>query len=187
MNNLFDAQFTFNSSGSMHTANNFKVFYDQNGRIIDRSSREFGTYNKLLKIEYIKLFYIKKYEIGLGDIIDFFTKKLYIKNLIMYLTNGNCGCEERRKKFNKWIQIPYWFKFGSRKGYYEDEEIIEIIKNIRRKNIKLPTKEIPMNIADQYKSFGSEGSTGAPVPVTPPVQPVSEQPPKKGGCGCGKR
>ena len=78
MTNLFDAHFTFNSSGSMHTKDNFKLFLDNSGNVIDKHKLEYGVYNKTIKIEYNKFFLIKLHKLGFGDIIDFITK---LKNL----------------------------------------------------------------------------------------------------------
>lgn len=63
--------------------------------------------NKWLKEEQAKNFkkVIQYRYLGLGDIIDFFTRYSGLKMLIMWITDGKCGCEERRKKFNKFFSI----------------------------------------------------------------------------------
>jgi hypothetical protein len=120
--NLFQAStpvITFNTAVDADGVGN-PIYMDDGGKLIDNNyTLEYGFYNKPIKINISKLFYIQKKYIGLGDIIDFFTKKLYIKDLIVYLTNGNCGCEARRVKFNKWFKIPY-IKFVVRELYAKD-------------------------------------------------------------------
>lgn len=63
--------------------------------------------NKWLKEEQAKQFKeVVQYKyFGLGDVIDFFTRYTGLKAIIMWATNGNCGCEERRKRFNKIFSI----------------------------------------------------------------------------------
>lgn len=120
--NLFHSSapvITFNSATDSEGGSN-PIYMDDGGKLIDNNyTLEYGFYNRPIKINISKLFYVKKNYIGLGDIIDFFTKKLYIKDLIVYLTNGNCGCEARRIKFNKWVKIPY-IKFAVRDLYAKD-------------------------------------------------------------------
>lgn len=60
------------------------------------------SFEKALNIKYVK------YSLHVGDIIDFITRHTGIKKLIVKLTNGNCGCEARRIKFNKWFFIPFF-------------------------------------------------------------------------------
>jgi len=140
MNNLNMTQptYTFNSSGGFDGKNNFKVFLDSQGNLKDTRNRPFGMYN--IPIDIQTLIYFNIFYIGLGDIIDFFTKKLYIKNLIMFITKGKCGCEERRKLFNKFLKIPYFIKIQKRRLYFEDHEIIEQLKTARKNKISLIKK-----------------------------------------------
>ena len=77
MKNLHDMHFTFNSSIVGNHTNNFKVFLDDDGNIIDKSKLEYGVYNKIIKIEIKKLLIIEKHKLKFGDIIDYFTRKLY--------------------------------------------------------------------------------------------------------------
>ena len=200
MKNLYDAQFTFNSSGSLHTRDEFKVFYDNQGNLINRSKRPFGFYNKIIQISYSRLWYITKHTIGLGDIIDFFTKTLYIKQFLVYITNGNCGCESRRILFNKWVQIPY-FKLNNRIVYMDDENIINEIKKIKKTKKHIPTRDSYMEkhirfigltgntqisnlsqkmekITQNAQSAANPDSINNPAPT--PVKP-------SGGCGCSRR
>lgn len=37
---------------------------------------------------------------GLGDTVDKITTATGIKTIVKRVTNGNCGCEDRRKKLN---------------------------------------------------------------------------------------
>lgn len=188
MKNLFDAQFTFNSSGSMHAKESFKVFLDNNGNIIDKDQREYGIYNKVLKINISTLLFIKKHYVGLGDIIDFITRKLYIKALLIYLTNGNCGCETRRILFNKWVQIP-WFSIHKRPLYLDDEEILNDVKNYKKRNIKLQLKEEYNKIIGgslpSMKRFFMNNDQNTEQQQPKPEAPKPVKP--KGGCGCGQR
>jgi hypothetical protein len=197
----------------LNNANNFPVFgfntatpFDGEGSIklnskgelfTEENDLEYGFLNKKIQIKISKLFYIQKIYIGLGDMIDFFTKKLYIKNLIVYLTNGNCGCEERRIKFNKWVKIPF-IKFGLRELYAADLVRLEHMEDIKEKN-KKPTEDKQINeikiIVQDDKKFESihkqnpsnytknkeinvsqPKNTNKPTPVSPPRI--------HGGCGC---
>lgn len=132
--NKYDATFTFNSSGSFNSKDAIKIHFDGEGNLLNEKKRFFGKYNFPIDIQ--KLIYINIFYIGLGDIIDFFTRKLYIKNLIMYLTNGNCGCEKRRILFNKILKFPYKFQIKSRQLYFDDYDTIEEIKN-KKENLIL--------------------------------------------------
>jgi hypothetical protein len=64
-------------------------------------------YYKVINFKFQKVFKIKLNFVSLhiGDIIDYITKKTGIKKLVIKLTNGNCGCEARRVKFNKWFNF----------------------------------------------------------------------------------
>jgi len=185
MNNLFNAHFTFNTTGSMNSRDNFRAHLDKNGNIIDNSKLEYGYYNYPISINFSKLLLIKRHSIGLGDIIDFFTKKLYIKNFIMFVTKGNCGCEERRVLFNKWFKFV-WFSLSFRPLYLQDSDTINRIKYLRKNKInitpetpafrpKLPTrKDVALNEI-------TEVNGEKPNPVKP------EQIKKSCGCSRGKK
>lgn len=147
MNNTNIQQtYTFNSSGGFNGKENFKVFFDSQGNLKDTRNRLFGNYN--IPIDIQKLIYFNVLYIGLGDIIDFFTKKLYIKNLIMFLTNGNCGCEERRKKFNKFLKIPYFVKIKQRRLFFEDYEVINQLSYARKNKISIVKK---LTFTEEYQ------------------------------------
>ena len=137
MANLHDMHFGFNTSTVGNHTNPFKVYLDDSGNIIDKGKLEYGVYNKIIKIQFQKFLLIQKHKLKLGDIIDFFTRKLYIKNLIMYITNGNCGCEQRRIKFNKFY-IP-WYTLKIRELYFQDQEVINYVKNVKKSKGKLPS------------------------------------------------
>ena len=106
MNKLGNVHFTFNTTGSVNESDNFKVYLDKNGNPIT-NELEYGVYNKIIEINFNKLLMIKLQYIGFGDIIDFITKITGIKKLIIKLTNGNCGCEQRRIKFNSYLKFYY--------------------------------------------------------------------------------
>ena len=184
MANLFDAHFTFNTSGSMHTKDNFKLFLDNSGNIIDKRQLEYGIYNKIIKIEYNKLFLIKLHKLGFGDIIDFITKILYIKKLVIYLTNGNCGCEQRRIKYNKFY--IFWYSFKMRDLYVQDDDVVFKIKQLKKSKRKLKMFEesqeqpIPQPIPQPTQTSAVNAPT---VPLQNPVTPVEFKKP----CGCSKK
>ena len=184
MTNLHDMHFGFNTSTLGNHTNSFKVYLDDAGNIIDKGKLEYGVYNKIIKIEFHKLLLIQKHKLKLGDVIDYFTKKLYIKNLIMYITNGNCGCEQRRIKFNKFY-IP-WYSLKFRELYFQDQEVINYVKNVKKakgqinpfagndKKLNMPSfkgvpKEIRTNIVESKKQT--------------PVDPTQI----KKSCGCSKK
>jgi len=126
--------FTFNTTGMMGSAGKpLQLFLDENGNIINRNKVEYGSYNKIIDFEFKKVLLLKKHYVGLGDVIDWITKITKIKNLIIYLTRGNCGCEARRIKFNKWFKF-YWFTIKFRQIYSDDYNIIPkqvaLIKNM---------------------------------------------------------
>lgn len=177
MSNLFDAYFSFNSTGSVSSKDSFSAFLDDDGNIINYEEREYGVYNKTISINYHRLFYIKKYSIGLGDVIDYITEKTKIKDLIIYLTKGNCGCEERRILFNKWIKIPwYWFKF--RELYVEDYDVISTIKYAKKNNVKL--SKFKKNILHRKEPTMNNKENTQRDTVKP--KPVEVE--KIKGCGC---
>jgi hypothetical protein len=184
MSNLFDMTFTFNSNINQNESSNIKVFLDKTGNIIDNNKVEYGIYNKAINIKITKLFFIKKYKLGIGDIIDFFTKTFYIKNLIVYLTNGNCGCEERRIKFNKYY-IP-WYTFKIREMYFQDEDNLNTLKNIKKMNIKLneykerKTIKRPPPIKHNIQE---NITTQQEIKNQKPIDPIKV----KKSCGCSQR
>lgn len=136
-----NSTFTFNTTGSLDSAG-YRFFMDNDNKIILPKNPEYGFYNKIINIKFSKFIYLNKVYIGLGDIIDFFTRKLYIKNLIVYLTNGNCGCEARRIKFNKFLKIPF-IKLYWREVMANDENRIESLKqNKKSKTDKQLNKEM---------------------------------------------
>jgi hypothetical protein len=142
MNKLGNVHFTFNTTGSVNESDNFKVYLDKNGNPIT-NELEYGVYNKIIEINFNKLLMIKLQYIGFGDIIDFITKITGIKKLIIKLTNGNCGCEQRRIKFNSYLKFYYpILKF--RNLYIEDESFLKKNKVINQKNFK-PKKIMSSN------------------------------------------
>lgn len=190
--------YTFNSGGNDGVGGgDYKFYFDNSGNIINRDKRVFGVYNKIIRIEYGKFWYITKNYIGLGDIIDFFTKTFYIKQFLVWITNGNCGCETRRILFNKWVQIPY-FKLNSRPLYADDDDILLELKLARKKKIKFVSLDkkkseikkfigysdtIRQNMEqEKEKNINVVESTKQNLPKPQPVKPENI----KGGCGCSK-
>lgn len=142
-------------------------------------------FKKSLKIKFIKI------SLHIGDIIDFITRYTGIKKFIVWATNGNCGCEARRIKFNKWFFLPFLninlenFNYSdyidydnqnknplkkklykSYKEYRKDksnQEAMEVIHNVKNKNFERSALKVP--------EIG---------PTTTPTQ-------KSSGCGCGAK
>lgn len=184
MRNLFDAYFAFNTTGSVNTRDAFSAFIDKDGNIVDQSSLEYGVYNKAISISYNRLFYIKKSKIGFGDAIDYITHITKIKDLIIYLTKGNCGCEERRKLFNKWFSFP-WYTIKSRELYIQDKDVIKHIKNAKKHKKKLPSlkeKFEKMQKTFEPKIVNKKVETAEEVVQKPKPKPI--EPGKVKGCGC---
>lgn len=173
MNDLY---YTFQSTGSVNKIDAFQLFLDSKGNIITNNNLEYGVYNKIISININKLFFIKIKKIGCGDIIDFITRKTGLKSLIVYLTKGNCGCEERRIKFNKFL-IPYWFEFKTRHLYDIDHKVLQKNKNIFFKKLE-NKKEI--NTLKEPNIF-SQNTT-----LNHNQKAITHQEIKK-SCGCGKK
>lgn len=165
MNGLY---YVFQTTGSNDPSNNFKLFLDSNGNIINNSNLEYGVYNKIVSLNYHRLFFIKIKKIGFGDIIDFITQYSGLKALIVYITNGNCGCEARRIKFNK-FKIPYWFTIKSRELYDIDHKILSKNKNILFSKIEQKKENAEEIIVKNTKN-----------------KPLTKDTIKK-SCGCGKK
>ena len=147
-------------------------------------------YYKVINFKFQKVFKIKLNFVSLhiGDIIDYITKKTGIKKLVIKLTNGNCGCEARRVKFNKWFKIPvllikfdqlsYKNKIDIEKQEETEQDIIdkenaqrreeEIIENVK---LKMINKKFEKDV--EYNNIHA-------------MNPGSSSTNKKsGGCGCG--
>lgn len=168
-------QFVFNSTGEMvSNYKPFQLFSDSKGTILNKNHIEYGVYNKIIDIEFKKLLMIKKHIIGFGDVIDWITKKTKIKNLIMFVTNGNCGCEERKIFFNKWIKF-YWFSIHFRKIYSEDKYVVKdqkiLLKNLLPIQIGEPIKKKP------HKTIKIQ---------SPKIEPIITKTEKK-SCGCNAK
>jgi len=162
--------FTFNTPGMLGSVGKpLQLFLDENGNIINRNKVEYGVYNKIIDLEFKKVLLIKKHYIGLGDVIDLVTKITKIKDLIIYLTKGNCGCEARRIKFNKWFKF-YWFSFKFRQIYSDDYNIIP-----RQK--ALVNNVIPVEVPRHEQEHRV---------VTPTQKPVTENQVKR-SCNCGAK
>lgn len=174
MGNLFKhSNFSFNSTGQMEggSIKPFQLFLDEKGTISNRTNIEYGIYNKIVNIEYKKVFMIQKHFIGIGDIVDWITKITKIKDLIVYITKGNCGCEQRRIKLNKWFKI-YWLSIKFRQIYADDYRIIPQQKKLLKEIINKPLKEVK-EIDPKYMVKSSQ-------------KPINEIQQKK-SCGCGSR
>lgn len=177
MTNLFDAYFSFNTTGSVSTKDSYSAFLDDSGNIIDYSEKEYGVYNKPINLTIHKLLYVKKHQIGLGDIIDYITEKTKIKDLIIYITKGKCGCEARRVLFNKWIKIN-WYSLKFRDLYVEDYDVLNTIKIAKNNKIKL--KKLKKDKNDE--SVKNMETPKEPNKVNTKQKPVEVE--KIKGCGC---
>jgi hypothetical protein len=185
---LNHSHFTFNTSGEMES--NFKpfqLFIDNNGNIVDRSFIEYGVYNKIINFQFKKLLMIKKNKIGLGDVIDWITTITKIKDFIIYITKGNCGCEERRIKFNKWFNF-YWFSFKFRDIYANDYYIVPKQKIMLKKAVFSNRKKKDSSAAMEMLNFAT------PSIITPPIKSIDEITKAKQNylkvkkpCGCGAK
>lgn len=184
MGNLFDAYFAFNTTGSVNSRDAFSAFIDNDGNIVDQANLEYGVYNKSISISYNKLFYVKKHKIGFGDAIDYITNITKLKDLIMFLTKGNCGCEARRKLFNKWFSFP-WYTIQSRELYIQDLEVLKYIKNSKKHKRKLPS--LKDKLSKLQKTFEPK-IVNDPINAEPDAFVKEKQKPiepaKIKGCGC---
>jgi hypothetical protein len=141
-----------------------------------------------LNFKFQKVFKMKLNFVSLhiGDIIDYITKKTGIKKLIIKLTNGNCGCEARRIKFNKWFQIPIIsFKFD--KLNYKNEIDIAIAEEAKEDDIKQEQidnkneeifEQIKLNMMNKQYNEKRNLITNN----NSNYKPTNKKP---GGCGCG--
>jgi hypothetical protein len=145
-------------------------------------------WNRTLKIE------IKTYSLRIGDIIDFFTRKTGLKSLIIKLTNGNCGCEARRQKFNKWFSIPIfkiWFDDHDyedavviRTRFYrkqriqeqklEEERLENLYDNVKRNIIEQAHNKEQDELGHSNNNYSQTNQTASPRPAS-------------NGCGCGSK
>jgi hypothetical protein len=119
----------------------------------------------------IKLY---KHTIGSGDIVDYFTSITGIKKFIIYITKGNCGCEARRKKFNKILTIPYYTITFTKFSYID-----EIINGYKEEAVKVNSKP---KYVDQVSAEHMEGHIALFK-----TKPVFTEQAKKSGCGCANK
>jgi len=163
------SHFTFNTTGSMTGNSSNQLYLDSDGNIINRNKIEYGQYNKIIKINFNfnKFMMLKKKYIGIGDIIDFITKKTGIKKFMVWITKGNCGCEARRIKFNKYKLFYYVIKF--REIYANDLIVIKKQKELF-KNIKPLEQKV---FKQQHNSVSN-------------LKPVQHKE-IKNSCGCAKK
>ncbi len=119
----------------------------------------------------IKLY---KHSIGSGDIIDYFTSITGIKKFIIYITKGNCGCEARRKKFNKILTIPYYTITFTKFSYMD-----EILNGYKEEAVKIKSKQ---KYVDQISAEHMEGHISLFKP-----KPAFVEQTKKSGCGCANK
>jgi hypothetical protein len=138
------------------------------------------SFEKVFKIEYIKL------SLHIGDIIDFITKITGIKKLIIKLTNGNCGCEQRRIKFNKWFFIPL-LKIKLDKLSYADQ--IELDSNKLRIQYSKELYQPQEHKKEKFKKIIEEQIKDKPqghAAFDWKQTKNTEAKPKK-GCGCAAK
>jgi hypothetical protein len=115
-----------------------------------------------------------KHSIGSGDIIDYFTSITGIKKFIIYITKGNCGCEARRKKFNKILTIPYYTMTFTKFSYID-----EIVSGYKQEATKI------QNNIKHHQQISAEHMEGHIALFAPKQTLVSQA--KKPGCGCANK
>lgn len=184
MDRLGEVHFTFNTTGSINSKDNFKVYLDEKGNII-KNDLEYGIYNKIIEINFNKLFMVKLNYIGLGDVIDFITTITGIKKLIIFLTKGNCGCEKRRIKFNKWFKF-YYLTFGFRKLYMDDSAILKNSNFINPNKIKNQKNKILNEIKKFDMIENNEPTTTTPSRTKIEKKPLTTNQVRK-SCNCSKK
>jgi hypothetical protein len=198
MKHINDIPMMFNTTGSTSTSkseNHFLKIGKQDQLILN--TLDYGIYNKILKfnlnINFNKLLMLKLNKIGSGDIIDFITRYTGLKKLIVWITNGNCGCEARRVKFNSLFSF-YWPSIKFRKVYIEDLHSLKYkdIKNYKKylsrkaQEMDLPNINLdPADILNLPKVPDKPKQPETPVNKTP-TKPLTEPKIKK-SCGCSKR
>jgi len=77
---------------------------------------------------------------GLGDVVETITEKTGIKKAVKFIAGEDCGCEERKEKFNK-VRFRFkpvrcfsennfnaWTKLRDHKGNFTNEHITLIHK-----------------------------------------------------------
>jgi hypothetical protein len=119
----------------------------------------------------IKLY---KHSIGSGDIVDYVTSITGIKKFIIYITKGNCGCEARRKKFNKILTISYYTITFTKFSYID-----EIVNGYKEEAVKIKSKQ---KYVDQISAEHMEGHISLFKP-----KPAFVEQTKKSGCGCANK
>ena len=141
-----------------------------------------------LNFKFQKVFKIKLNFVSLhiGDIIDYITKKTGIKKLIIKLTNGNCGCEARRIKFNKWFKIPIiYFKFD-KLNYKNEIDIAHVEESkenyIKQEEIENKNKEVFEQIKLNMINKSYDKKYNVITNNNSNYIPTNKKP---GGCGCG--
>jgi hypothetical protein len=136
---MFNTEFTFGSNTSIGQNGTAQQSTDKQIEYLKKETNKNKNvvYKKNITIKIFKSIVVIKKEIGLGDIIDFFTKYTGLKWLIIKITKGNCGCEKRRLLFNKWLTIPFLYvtireQFFDQISYVTDP--VEFYK-LKNKNI----------------------------------------------------
>lgn len=176
MNTLLSKQpiFTFNTFGSMDegsgSSNTFKELHEST----QKEKIQEVYYYKKISFNFNKLFIVNKKFIGLGDIIDFFTKKLYIKQFLIYITNGNCGCETRRILFNKWVQIPY-FIFKIKNATKEEIKNIKKISSPKEKQVFTYKDELKKIFMESKKKAQAEIASGKENPYAKNILEIDKK------------
>jgi hypothetical protein len=175
------------NTGAQNVIDSVKYFNNK------KEENEYIYYKVInLNFKFQKVFKIKLNFVSLhiGDIIDYITKKTGIKKLIIKLTNGNCGCEARRVKFNKWFKIPILlFKFD--KLSYKNKIDIESQEKteqdiIDKQDAKRKEEEIIENVKLNMinKKFEKDVEYNNIHAMNPESSSTNKKP---GGCGCGAK
>ena len=189
----------------MHNSNN----NNNNSEILDKEKykkykieeKNYIFYKKI-NFEFKKSFKVKLITVSLhfGDVIDFITRHTGIKKLIMWATNGNCGCEARRVKFNEWFKIPLiFFKLDS----FNYADYIDIKKQNKNINNDPSNKKLYTSYAEYKKNLIQEennilihnvinknfekGIMKLPTGIKEPMVLNPTNTPPTSGCGCGSK
>jgi hypothetical protein len=161
---MFNNEFTFGSSTSLGENGSPQTVTDIQIEQLKQETRKNKNiiYKKNITIKFYKSFVIMKKGIGLGDIVDFFTKYTGLKWLIIKLTKGNCGCEKRRILFNKWLTIPILYATIKEQTFEQTYYI----------NDPVDFYKIKDNKKDKKINYSALNNLNGP---------------KKPSCGCGRK
>lgn len=97
---------------------------------LDKRSKEYREYKDWLSYKKLKSNVDKKSNVGLGDALEAITKATGIKKVVEAVID-DCGCDERKEKFNK---IPLWSR--RKVNCIEQDDYVWLKKLLTNKSIK---------------------------------------------------